>query len=735
MFWLAAAVLATLAQASVRVAVTPSYFFWDDTQLGAYGQWYELGQRLVSGSFTILDPQAWQGGNLLAEGQWGLWSPLAWAVALFAHALPSAAVAATIIKVAFLVLLCVATFLLARDLGASAPWAAVAAFGAGVGGQTMYLDSPSWVTGLQSVALFTLTWWALRRYVVARRGPIAFLVSAYLLVSVGYVFGVIELVILFVFVLWEEAARGGWRSLARPLLAGVYSGLLTVFVYLPGILTSPVTVRSDQGIANDQFLNMDLSDLATSSTSTAITTVRGYWGDLAPVPLQYMTWLLPLLAILLAGLVARRRDLIAVLGVGALTIALVIGPSVLGPLRYPARMMPYAVLCSLLLVAVLATHAWPAHRSRRSSLAIVTTVAAVGALISWAAAPQNWKWVALGGAIQIAGLMAVVILRGRGKTGRSILAPSAALVVSFLVLMPQIVQSPNSPLGNFRVPSSVQALQAVGDDLPDGVMTVGDVYTLQADPAAYEESLLANLWYATGRDVVGVYTVLPFRAFAADLCIDIRGATCPGAFEALFRTASDDPVPVADDLHLNAVIVIRGEGVESAPEAPSGWTMAAREFTWLYTRDTPTDRAGGVTRTSDGVSVTPVSTSDTEVSFRVDEVPSDGGDVVLSRLAWPGYSVSGATLSDPARGYLVNVSVSPESIGETVTVSFRPPGWTLEIAAAGFAALVAAFMIGEVYVGRRRRKRETPPRPGSTGAVGYDEAPPRKDARSLAPPD
>lgn len=703
--WLALAILATLVHACLRIWITPWFYFWDDTQLGAYGQWYELGRRLLNGSWTILDPGAWQGGNLLAEGQWGLWSPLAWGVALASHLFPSAAVFATIVKISFLVLLCVGVFLLARDYGATPGWAAVASFSATAGGQTVYLDSPSWVTGLQAVSLFVLCWYALRRYVARRSGPVLFLAASYLLITTGYVFGVIELAVLFLFVLIEatQCRQGG--TLWRTLLPGIYAGLLTVVVYLPGILTSPVTVRSGQGIDNDLFLNMDLSDLATSSTSTAVTTVRGYWGDVAPVPLQYVTWLLPLLVIVGVGLFKLRREFISLYGVLFLTLALVLGPSVLGPLRYPARMMPYVVVCAAVLIAVLCSRSWP-PRIAGSRLGWMGIAACLGACFAWAAVPSTFVSVFLALALQLVGLASLVVIAVRVKDGRrEWMLPAVALLFSVLVLVPQAVKYPTSALGNFNVPSDVQAMQAVGQTLPDGVMTVGDVYSLRDNPDAYSESLIANLWYLSGRDVVGVYTVLPFREFASDLCLDIRGATCPETLDALFETDALSPVPVADDLGLNAVIVIPGPGLESPPKAPAGWTLESREDTWLLTRGDHMPAAGGVARASDGVEVSQIAVSDLEVAFRVDEVPDGAGSVVMSRLAWPGYSVAGAHLAKPERGYLLTVDVSGVAPGTVVTVTFRPPGWEVELASFFGALFLGVILTIASFIERRRRSR------------------------------
>jgi hypothetical protein len=81
--------------------------------------------------------------------------------------------------------------------------------------------------------------------------------------------------------------------------------------------------------------------------------------------------------------------------------------------------------------------------------------------------------------------------------------------------------------------------------------------------------------------------------------------------------------------------------------------------------------------------------SDRSVTVRVSSVPAAGGTVVLSRLAWPGYSTTYGGLVRPVDGYLLTLSLPASAAGQTVTVRFDPPGWHLEL-----ACLVAALLGG-----------------------------------------
>src|SRR5690606_29407290 len=122
---------------------------------------------------------------------------------------------------------------------------------------------------------------------------------------------------------------------------GVFSGLLTVAVYLPGLLTGGVTTRTGVGVYNDEFLNMDLSDLVTAALPNALSTVHGWWGQISPAPIQYLGWFLPLLIVLVPRTRAGWRQIAVPLVILLVTMGMALGPSNMGPLRWPIRMLPY----------------------------------------------------------------------------------------------------------------------------------------------------------------------------------------------------------------------------------------------------------------------------------------------------------------------------------------------------------------------------------------------------------
>jgi len=183
-----AAAALTVGVALAALLVTNHHYFWyGDTPAAYYGWWYHLGEMVRHGQWATIDPHTWRAGNLAAEGQWGLWSPLTIGIGLVATVVPNLLLVASAVKVGLAVTAALGTFRLVRSYDAPPLAAYVAAVAVPMGGMTQYLDLPSWVAGEMIWALFPWVWWAVRRSLVRGANPLPALVLGYLLVTVGYV--------------------------------------------------------------------------------------------------------------------------------------------------------------------------------------------------------------------------------------------------------------------------------------------------------------------------------------------------------------------------------------------------------------------------------------------------------------------------------------------------------------------------------------------------------------------
>ena len=193
-----------------------------------------------------------------------------------------------LVKAGFAVVAALGTFRLVRSYDAPPAAAYVAAVAVPMGGMTQYLDLPSWAAGEMIWALLPWVWWALRRTMLRGANPLPALVLGYLLVSVGYVFGTIMLIVVLAACLFDCLLRRDRAALGRVLLSGVLFGLVAVTVYLPGVLSASVTSR-DGGLR----LRRQVHHRPAHAAGVGPADHRGAGHDEPSDALAYLVWFLP----------------------------------------------------------------------------------------------------------------------------------------------------------------------------------------------------------------------------------------------------------------------------------------------------------------------------------------------------------------------------------------------------------------------------------------------------------
>lgn len=717
-----AALAITLALTALPLVFNPSYYFIDDTAGGAYGQWYELGQQLRAGHWPMLSVESWMAGNHIAEGQWGLYNPVIWAIALITTVAPQAAVVAAGVKLFFLALAAAGIYLLTRSYGARPVLAVLAAISAPVAGWTFYLDATAWVTNLEVWAYFPWTMWAVRRYMHNRRGIAIALVSGLLLVTVGYVQGTVMLVLMFLALAIEAIVLRRWAALGRMLLAGIPIGLMAVTVYLPGVLSSAVTVRADE-VKNTGFMTLTLNGLAVSVNPSGRADLSGWWGRYPDLPYTYIAWFLPLALLVSArrvrALLPRLAGLIALF---LLVLVLAIGPSDLGPLRFPIRSMPWVALTLIVLASVLLSRAVDPTRLR-AKLPLAIGAVVLAGWLSYSAVIDTWRIQIIFPALCIALMLGYAALAASGRRWLRRAAPVGLVLASILLsgMQTRAYVQDASAFGNTGFPTELAEYKDAVTGTRGELIAVGDPSELQ-DRGLWVDSLWGSTWYLSDVPAVNAYSPTGYLAFNVDLCMNpYYGGTCTELVHTLFERDPDTGSTLADLMSIDTVqLLASGDTTISDLEAlpvPEGWEVIdqdALSVTWARTG--PIEPVGGPTWSTEGMDVHVEHQDANGVRMRVHGVPAEGGRIVLSRLDWPGYRVEGGTHADPLRGYLLTVDVPPGSEGQIVEVTFRPPGWELEVAAlvASLTLSVVLIVVSGVGWGRARRSSR---RPGGSGEV------------------
>ncbi|MFE6236730.1 hypothetical protein [Cellulosimicrobium sp. NPDC057862] len=705
--WAGSTVLAVLVIALVPVLFDPRFYFADDTQNGAFGVWWSIGEQLRHGTIPYFEPSRWMAGNYVAEGQWGTFSPVTLVIGLLARASADAVVFTTALKLFFICVGALGVYLLVRNYGASRVWALAAGVSTPLAGFTAYMDSTSWVTGLFAFCLLPWAWLTLRRLAQGTGGPVPAVIAGYLVVSIGYVHGTIALALLIVSLLVEFFVVRR-AATVRLLVAGCLIGLVAVAVHLPSLLTASVTARSGSAIANDNFVAPEVSGLLTSWIATSRPWMDGFWSVPTPAPLLYVSWLLPLLVFVRLPEPRRfARGTIAIWVFAALVSVIVFGPSMMGPLRFPGRMLPYVALCLIAVtVLMLSKGSFAFTRGRRVA---AISLYGLGFFLSLAETPSWWKAYALAAALGLAGVLVIARTAARaGSTWQRTVAGTFVLVTLLLTVV-QHHYLPSSPFRKVDVPTSTAAYASALEGVEGDVFVVGDP---RKAGAPWDELLFANLWYLNDADVQNVYSPVAHAAYREAICTKYApGTSCFESLEKLFEVDETTGLPLVDLLSVNSIAISRRDDVTTdgpenpfvSAEPPAGWhEQWAGEYVRVWTRDVPVPTAGGIVALDDGVEVSDVRVTKTSVTFRVDEAPADGGSIVFSRLNWPGYSFENAVEAAPTRDFLLTAEVSGADDGKTVVVRFAPAGWSASLAAMG-AAVLGTILWGVLAAVRRRR--------------------------------
>lgn len=682
----------------------PRHYFQGDTQNAYYGWFHHLGNAILHGRWPMLDAQAGGAGNPLAEGQEGLYSPLSWLIGIGSTVSPQLVVYATLLKLAIAAVAVVGCYLLAREYGVRPELAAVAAVAVQLGGFTLSADAPRWVAGQLVAALLPWAWWAARR-TVAGANPWPLLVSTFLLVTTGYVFGTMYLGLVVLGLLLEALLSRDWTGVRRLILLGAYVALLCVTVYLPGILTSPVTWRNEWDVDGPGFLEMEPITLLLTGHPTVVPPTVGLLDEPGlgadQVPFTYVAWFLPLVCwVAYSRLRHEWRALISLVVPLVLASVWTLLPYLMGPIRMPGRVMSVVTLTAVLLVVVLLDRALARSADgrpsrRRVGLSLLWVAAAtIGAAVLRPS--SGWLQLAAGAAVAVC-VVATFLAAPRRR-----LMPPVMIAASMGIAVLQLTALPAGVGGERGSPG---ALSTYADLLPGAR---GDVFVIGLSPDVIEEHpeigrsvLPGSLWDLTGNRVHNGYTTLGFRDYNYRFCLRFNGDACPRALDAMLETEPTTGLSWVD-LHSISTLILVDLPATRTAHPPDGWHVESdRDHVVTWVRDRPLPTAGGVVWSSDGTRVHEVSRTETSTTFVVDRVGGQDASVVLSRIAWPGYQVQGATFDDPLGGHLVRVGLRPDDVGSTVTVRFRPPGWRLEVTALGAAVLLG--LAWALAAARRRR--------------------------------
>jgi hypothetical protein len=714
------------------------FYFWDDSAAAAVPVWRRMAEVVLAGNFPLLELDMWRGGNFAAEAAIGMWNPVALGLAIVTYPIDNMALAITIVKFAFMGILAVGTYLLAREYGVR-PWLAAAA-GAVVPltGYTFFMDATVWINGLMITAFVPWVWLTARRTIRGEGSVVWVIVTGYLCCSLGpYALLATGMVLFGVMI---EAWVNGRRSRVWPiLLAGVAIGLLNAMIYLPLLGTQGVGYRAGSDTFNNEFLAPSLTDLFAMSTPTFQPYVLAFGLDYFTLPAAYLAWfVMPLVPWLRWRAVRTEwRSLVTVFFVGAVFLLLVLGPSNVWLFRWPMRLVVYLWFPVILLWVFVANKGLETSRARVRAV-ISAGIIVFGGYLAWADQPGNIKRITAG-AVLVAVLVGLVVWRGINTRGgiAVLLAGTFAVSAYHVYLYPGNYQT--EP---YYMPTSQKYLTEQFAKYQGVTVQVASGHVLRQQSAStpdrgYKDMLLGGMYSAAGVESLTGYGGLGYTAMDNTFCMIYEGSTtCPRAWSVLWSQPSGYTVPLADLLRAQTIVVqnklVDTRGLTSDP--PRGWQRdPSSEETGMFTVWKRTDPLpfpdGRVSNASEGV-VIDSDAMDGRVDERITYHRADAsapGRLTFARLAWPGYSatVNGTEVevrSGPSG--LLTVDLPAGVTAGEVRLSWEPP--------PGMTVLAGSFVAGMLLtlglafwpvLARRRARRDT----GEEGGTGGDRpaGPPR----------
>lgn len=675
----------------------PWFYFTDDAATQILPMWYSLGERVRAGTWPpLLDIHSWMGGNLAVEALFGVWNPVNAVLWAAVSLTPDLAISATIVRLVAFILLSAGFYGLCREYGAARWSSSAVATALPFCGSLFYYDAAKWPAALIAFVWIPFLWWAARRMVRDAANAWWVFVLGALALTAGNPYTTLAVCVVLLGLLIETGLCRPWRAFRRLALVSLAIACVTPLVYLPLLLSRPVTWRLPTAIGYSGDLTPHLRDLASLSIPGHVPAIPG-----VTEAAVYLCWFaMPLAAWLDWGLLRRRwRHLAGPLFVAGIFLLMARGPSELWMFRWPLRVLHYGYLGAAITLAVVLsaglrvrplhrrlpcmaglvladatiiavrTHDRGALQRDMTSLCLITLLAAVAV---WAYCHHGRWW--LGGVLQI----------------------GTAITFTLQVLW---------FLGNHSVipyyfPSSVtQARANFAQRYRGELLQVGDTELIgppDGSRAAWRDLLPGNLYRPARVEALGSYSGMGFRDFAGALCMNYAGSTCPAAYDVLWRRPPGIPVCLADLLRLDTVAVQRK--LVDEPPVPPGWAIAGRTGRVVILQRLPavarTD--GRLSWASPDVHVLLDSALDDRHELvRFDRAAAGPGRLLFARLAWPGYSarVGGteAAVHEGPAG-LLEVDLPPGVHSGLIDLRWRPPGLRVGVALAGVGAAIAILL-------------------------------------------
>ena len=712
---ISATVVITVASVLMMYARNQRFFYRDDVEhqhIGIFTALHHNGYSINAlGGFH----KSWFLSLITGEVQFGVFNPVSRARDWIAASGDNLARSAMLIALMYLVIAAIGAYVAARALAISPSMSVAASLFCTFNVHLLYWDAGSWTPALIGFSWFAwfvaAVWWTRRSIRFAPFIPIA----GYLLVSAGWPHAMIASGVVALAVGLEQLFKRTWRT--REALIYTAACVTTALVSSPVWVSAQVfagwAARAPHGLFNDGFLTHQLDALILSFSPFVQPYVDGFAGQgFMFEPITYITWVLPLAVYwIVTSQTVRRLVRVDAIVAGIISVGM-LGPSILGPTRWPFRFQPFAAFL-VVMVAMRALQAAPTSGKTHTQF------------------EHSWRWIAPVVWLALTALrprlipmlltallfIAIPLAHHIFLTyGQRVFAP--LLVVSMVATTGWLMFASPSPAmpGDRNAPASRAAIAnqysvlsghrvfALQSDLV-GAMTIerkrGRFRKIPNDAFAVTAKEMAdgNIIQAANIDAEFVtgYSAMPPDHLETVLGMKVNegsevfGWSTERTAPALFTVEPTTGKTWIELMGVTAVMVQRGQQQQWFDAAgPTGWSVSHEQPAWLlYTNSAATTR-NVVSYRDAGVVVT-------ETSGRASITSSTGGKVLLSRPITPGMNITvgGKAVAFKGLAGAMPMITVPSGVTGDIAVRFSLPHGTFILATviAGLLVLIALCVL------------------------------------------
>jgi hypothetical protein len=706
--------------AAVLIAIIPilfnrNFYFIDDTQSGSTGPWRYLGQKVLQGDFSILNPDTWAGGNWITDGQFGLFSPITWVIGLCSLLFESVWFYATLVKIFFIALVSIGTYKSARILNTPPYFAILVGIAAPFSGFSSYFDQAAWFSGLAMSAICINYFWLSKLAEKGKVSPSVPIVVALLGVAIGYVYIAILLLVISGAQLLAGVVN---RSKVLVHLTTIVLVLMgSVALYLPAMLTSSVTSRSFEGFGNSPWFRPEINGLLTNFIPVTSHFIQNFGPSPMVVPVMYGSVLFALILFAkgkeIALAVRKNLDITFFL---LFVIGLMFGPSQFEPLHWPLRFYPLFIIFALLLLAASVGKVEQLETSKSPRFFIG------GAVVLAALA---WDQIVLNPTLFASNFIFLALFllfwRNIAKNPNPKYASKlAALGVAgfILVSVGQHYKSPYTPLPDYKLPENIKEYSSAAY-----FANVAEGRTIYINGWGAPENqhtilntkiLVGNAWFLTDKKVANGYNVAGYENFTTWMTENYRGDIGEYGLWRLLETQNVDGQPVlADLMQMDTIVALKNGSISFFPDAPTNWVRDDSNPEYVtYKRINKSQRLPF--NVSSNATISDVKMMNDSITFNYSTTGDAPAEFIFPRLAWPGYKTSlgsliptselsspSGSVNPPTETFLLRMQAPPGKNLE-VKVEYSPPAWNLSVSL--LYLIVLLVVLSEVLFRVRSRK-------------------------------